>query len=86
MYTVLWVDAYGNTNDSAAQNFSGGSAEWVRGNRTDVLFLVEHFEPGVVFPDGASEGRVRVTPWVSGVPQPAYSFWTPVYMAVRKTS
>src|SRR3990167_7983636 len=86
VYTVLWVDAYGNTNDSAAQNFSGGSAEWVRGNRADVLFLVEHFEPGVVFPGGATEGRVRVTPWVSGVPQPAYSFWTPVYMAVRKTS
>ena len=86
IYTVLWVDAYGFQNDTGDQNFTGGSAEWVRGGRIDVLFLVEHFDASVVFPDGATEGRVRVTPWVGGIPQPAYSFWTPVYLAVRKSS
>ena len=86
IYTVLWVDAYGFQNDTVDQNFVGGAAEWVRGGRIEVLFLVEHFDANVVFPNGATEGRVRVTPWVEGIPQPAYSFWTPVYLAVRKSS
>ena len=85
VYTVLWVDAYGNKNDTGKQNFSGGAARWVRGGQKDVLFLVENFDPNVVFPDGATEGRIRITPWVDGIPQPAYSFWSPAYLATRKS-
>lgn len=83
VYAVLWQDAYGNTNDTTNQNFSGGNATFVRGGRSDVLFLVEQFDPAVVFPDGKTVGRVKVTPYVDGVPQPFRSFWTTVFLAAR---
>ena len=57
----------------------------MRGGAVTVIFLVEQFDPKVVFPNGSTEGRVRVTPWVDGVPHPAESFWTKVYLARRET-
>ena len=69
VYTVLWVDAYGFQNDTADQNFSGGAARWTRGVAVTVIFLVEYFDPQVVFSDGAMEGTIYLTPYVDGVPQ-----------------
>lgn len=83
VYAVIWQDAYGNRSDTQDQNFSGGSAQAVVGAQRDVLFLVEKFDFNVVFPDGASEGRIRLTPYVDGTPQPWRAFWAKAYLARR---
>lgn len=83
VYAVIWQDAYGNRSDTLDQNFGGGSVEAVVGAQRDVLFLVEKFDYNTVFPGGAPEGRIRVTPYVDGIPQPWRAFWTKAYIARR---
>lgn len=81
VYAVIWHDAYGNQSDTKDQNFSGGSATFTRGGRRDALFIVEKFDADVVFPNGATSGRIRITPYLNGVPQPFQSFWAKAVIA-----
>lgn len=83
IYAIIWQDAYGNRNDTSDQNFTGGSATFARGSKMDVFFLVEKFDPKVVFPNGRTEGMIRITPYADGIPQPWRSFWTKAYLAGR---
>ena len=69
IYVVLFHDAYGNQSDSSDQDFSGGNSQWVRNANADVIFLVEKFDPTVVFPDGRTVGTVHLTPYINGIPQ-----------------
>ena len=70
IYVVLFHDAYGNQSDSSDQDFSGGNASFVRNGFVDVIFMVEKFDPSVVFPNGSTEGTLFLTPYVNGVPMP----------------
>ena len=70
VYTVLWTDAYGLANDSSDQNFGNGSVGFTRQNQVDFIFLVEKFDYNVVFPNGATEGNLYLTPYVNGIPNP----------------
>lgn len=86
IYTVLWVDAYGNRNDTSDQNFGGatpGAAKFVRQAGIEAIFMVERFDPTVVFPNGTTEGTVYLTPWVNGVPQPFNRIKARAYIARR---
>lgn len=85
VYTVLWVDAYGLGNDTGNQNFAGGAASWIRSGAVTVIFLVEKFDPDVVFPDGATEGMIYLTPYVDGIPQ-GMSIKARAILASRKSS
>lgn len=84
VYTVIWHDAYGNANDTSNENFTGGNGLYYRSASKEALFIVEKFDQEVVFPNGATEGRIRVTPYVDGVPQPWRSFWAKAFIATRK--
>ncbi len=81
VYTVIWQDAYGNSGDTKDQNFSGGYSAFQRNAGQDFLFLVEKFDYNTAFPRGAGEGRLRLTPYVNGIPQPWRAFWTKAYIA-----
>lgn len=85
IYTVIWQDAYGNRNDTADQNFAGGADDFIRQPGVEVIFLVEKFDPEVVFPNGATEGTIYLTPYVNGVPQPFKTVKTKAYIAQRQS-
>ncbi len=81
VYTVLWTDAYGHDQPLALQAHSSGYDTFVIGEPKTVIFIVENFEEDATFGDD-NKGKVKITPWVNGVPRNDKAFWAPARRVV----
>lgn len=76
-YTVVWHNAYGYSLDSTtalapqlALGKGTGYDTVAKGSAIRVFFIVEHYNEGAVFKDGANTGRAYLTPYIDGVRRP----------------